>query len=81
MKYDFDEIINRIGTNSVKYETSLNEEPNLPENYIPMWIADMDFACPPEIIDAMRKRLDDRILGYSDIIDPSYFDAVKNWMM
>lgn len=80
MKYDFDEIINRIGTNSVKYETSLNEEPNLPENYIPMWIADMDFACPPEIIDAMRKRLDDRILGYSDIIDPSYFDAVKNWM-
>ena len=80
MKYDFDEIINRIGTNSVIYETSLNEEPNLPENYIPMWIADMDFACPPEIIDAMRKRLDDRILGYSDIIDPSYFDAVKNWM-
>ena len=42
MKYDFDEIINRIGTNSVKYETSLNEEPNLPENYIPMWIADME---------------------------------------
>lgn len=80
MNYNFDEIINRIGTNSVKYETSLNEEPELAENYIPMWIADMDFACPPEVIDAMHKRLDQRILGYSDIVDPTYFDILKNWM-
>ena len=56
MKYDFDEIINRIGTNSVKYETSLNEEPNLPENYIPMWIADMDFEAPAPIYEAFVKR-------------------------
>lgn len=78
--YDFDELINRIGTNSVKYETSLENEPDLAEDYIPMWIADMDFACPPEVIGAMHDRLNERILGYSDIVDPSYYEVVERWM-
>ena len=80
MKYNFDEIIERINTNSVKYEAGKEEEPGLPEDFLPLWIADMDFACPPEVIKAMHERLDKRILGYSDIIDPEYRNAVGNWM-
>ena len=80
MHYNFDEEIGRIHTNSVKYENSRMEEPDLPEDFIPLWIADMDFACPPEVIRAMHKRLDDRILGYSDIIDPEYVRVLKLWM-
>ena len=80
MKYDFDEIINRIHTNSVKYENSRREEPELPQDFIPLWIADMDFACPPEVIKEMHKRLDERILGYSDIIEPAYVQTLSAWM-
>lgn len=80
MIYNFDEKIERIHTNSVKYENSRAEEPDLPEDFIPLWIADMDFACPPEVISAMHKRLDCRILGYSDIIDPEYVRVLKHWM-
>lgn len=80
MIYDFNEEINRIHTNSVKYETSRIEEPDLPEDFIPLWIADMDFACPPEVIEAMHKRLDERILGYSDIIDKQYVQVLRAWM-
>lgn len=81
MKYNFDEEINRIGTNSVKYESSKDNEPELPEDSIPMWIADMDFACPPEVIEAVHKRLDERILGYSDVLEDSYFEILEQWMM
>lgn len=80
MYYNFDEEIERLHTNSVKYENSRIEEPDLPEDFIPLWIADMDFACPPEVISAMHKRLDNRILGYSDIIDPEYVRILKLWM-
>lgn len=80
MKYDFDEVIERTHTNSVKYETSRIEEPKLPKDFIPLWIADMDFACPPEVIREMKKRLDNRILGYSDIVDPMYVKILKIWM-
>lgn len=80
MKYNFDEVIDRYDTNSVKYENAKEEEPDLKDDFIPLWIADMDFACPPEVIKAMHERLDRKILGYSDILDSKYMDAVKNWM-
>lgn len=80
MKYNFDEIISRVGTNSVKYESIRQMEPKLPENFIPMWIADMDFACAPPILEAMHRRIDRRIFGYSDILDGGYKEAVKGWM-
>ena len=50
MKYNFDEVIDRYDTNSVKYENAKEEEPDLKDDFIPLWIADMDFACPPEVI-------------------------------
>ena len=52
----------------------------LPADFIPMWVADMDFACPKPVLDAMKARLDREILGYSRISDPAYFEAVKGWM-
>lgn len=78
--YNFDEIIDRGNTDSVKYGVGKMMYPGLPQNFIPMWIADMDFACPPPILDAMRARLDHRILGYSVILDPEYYAALGDWM-
>jgi len=80
MRYDFDEIIERDGTNSIKFEAFRYGRENLPADSIPMWIADMDFACPEPILDAMRKRLDRRILGYSAPIGGKYEKAVTGWM-
>lgn len=81
MNYNFDEIIERNNTNCVKYENSRLEEPELPEDFIPLWIADMDFACPQPILDAMHNRINKRIFGYSDIIDSSYKTVLENWML
>ncbi len=79
-RYDFDRIIPRKGTNSVKWMPAGSMNPLLPEDYIPMWIADMDFACPKPVLDAMRARLDREILGYSSFGDPEYLEAVTGWM-
>lgn len=80
MIYDFDEVIDRAGTNCLKYDAARKIHPELPEDFIPMWLADMDFACPQPILDAMKARLDRRILGYSDILDPEYLKSVAGWM-
>ena len=50
MKYDFDEIIDRRGTNCVKWDSAENPA------VLPMWVADMDFRAAPAIIDALRRR-------------------------
>ena len=80
MQYNFDEIISRAGTNAEKYEGAHLYNPYLSTDFIPLWVADMDFACAPPILDAMRRRLDRRILGYSTVVDAGYFDAVTGWM-
>lgn len=69
----FDEIIDRRGTDSRKYGA-------VSSNVIPMWIADMDFSCPDAVLQAMHKRLNQRILGYSSVNDGYYGEAVCNWM-
>ena len=88
IKYDFDEIISRCRTNSISYEgwkqllIGAGEEPDFPFNdadCIRLWIADMDFGSPPEILEAIRKRLDGKILGYTSIYDPAYFKVLSNW--
>ncbi len=53
MKYDFDTVYNRKGTNSVKYKIH-PRYPNVSE-LIPMWIADMDFKTAPEIVSALKE--------------------------
>ena len=70
MKYDFDSITDRRGTNSEKWDVSDGE--------LPMWVADMDFATAPEIIDALKKRVDHGIFGYSGIPD-EWYEAYISW--
>nr|WP_300004263.1 MalY/PatB family protein [Tissierella sp.] len=76
MKYNFDNIIKRKGTDSRKWN-------NLTEDYgsedlLPMWVADMDFQSPPEVIDALKERVEHGIFGYP-IIGDSVYDAIINW--
>lgn len=58
MSFDFDTIHSRLGTGSTKWS-------RYPEDVLPMWIADMDIAAPPAVLQALRERLDHQILGYS----------------
>jgi len=72
MKYNFDEVIPRRNSHSYKWDTAENEE------IIPMWVADMDFRTAQPIIDALNKRVQHGIFGYTKV--PSiYFDAVTSW--
>ena len=72
MKYDFDTIIPRRGTNSYKWDTP--EE----ENVLPMWVADMDFRTVPAIVEALQKRIAHGIFGYTKV-PKAYYDAVIRW--
>ena len=60
MKYDFDKIIDRIETRSTKWLKF--DDPHI----LPMWVADMDFQCPPEVIEAIKQRADQGIYGYTE---------------
>lgn len=71
MKYNFDEIVPRRGTNSYKWDTPA-------EGVLPMWVADMDFRTAPCVIDALRRRVEHGIFGYVKV-PQSYYDAVINW--
>ncbi|MDE5840381.1 MAG: pyridoxal phosphate-dependent aminotransferase [Muribaculaceae bacterium] len=71
MTYDFDSIIPRRGTLSYKWDSA-------PEGVLPMWVADMDFKTAPAIIDALRRRVDNGIFGYTRVPD-EYYDAVTSW--
>jgi len=76
MKYSFDEKVDRIGSNGLKWDL-INRTYNDSE-IIPLWVADMDFKVPEEIGDAIRKRLEHPIFGYS-LTPPSYYKAAINW--
>ena len=77
MKYNFDEIIDRQGTGTVKYE-ALNDYFGR-DGLLPLWVADMDFATPPFIIEALRKRLEHPVLGYT-VTPDAYWQAIVNWV-
>ncbi len=68
--YDFTSMISRRNTDSVKWDVKPNE--------LPMWVADMDFKVAPEILDAMRQKVDFGIFGYEEP-HADYFDAVAHW--
>jgi len=75
--YDFDEVINRYGTNSLKYDLAVKK--GMPHDILPFWVADMDFKSPPEVLDVLSQRINHGIFGYSDTLDESYFTALYNW--
>lgn len=77
MKYNFDEIIPRKHTDCLKYDNV--KEMFGTEEILPMWIADMDFRTPPFIVDAIRKRLDHEVLGYTYCCS-RWRPAIQNWV-
>ena len=76
MNYSFDTIINRYGTNSIKYDFA--REKGKPQGLLPMWVADMDFPAPPEILTDIQKAVSHGIFGYSEPKD-DYYNAVIEW--
>jgi cystathionine beta-lyase len=75
-KYDFNEIIDRKGTDCIKYD-ALKEHFGR-EDLIPLWIADMDFRTPDFIVDALKKRIEHPVFGYARLPD-EYFDSIIRW--
>lgn len=76
MSYDFNQIIDRKNTNSLKYD--FTKERNRPEDILPLWVADMDFQTAPEIINDLQKCVAHGIYGYSDT-KKDYFLSLYNW--
>ena len=72
MKYNFDELINRRNTGCVKSDE--NPSPDV----IPLWVADMDFAVAPAIQEAILRRAQHPVFGYTYVQD-DYYDAVISW--
>lgn len=70
--YNFDEIVNRRGTNCVKWDVE-NED-----GIIPMWVADMDFPAAPAIRKAVEARAKHGVYGYT-IVPDSYYRAITSW--
>ncbi len=70
MKYDFDTIIDRRNTNSLKWDVK--------ENELPMWVADMDFKTAPCIIEVLKDRVNHGVFGYS-IVSEDWHDAYIKW--
>lgn len=76
MKYNFDEIIDRRNTNSLKHD--FTKERGKPDGLIPLWVADMDFKIPVEVTQALAKATEHSIFGYTEVKE-DYFAALKNW--
>lgn len=72
MKYDFDEIIPRRHTNSYKWDSATDED------VLPLWVADMDFRTAPPVVEALQKRVEHGIFGYTKV-PSAYYEAITNW--
>ncbi|MBE3131082.1 MAG: putative C-S lyase, partial [Acidobacteria bacterium] len=77
MKYDFDKVVDRTGTESLKwvYPRKVLKV----EDAIPMWVADMDFEAPPAVVEAIRRRAAHGVYGYP-LIPPSFWQAAIGWL-
>lgn len=75
--YNFDKIINRKGTNCLKYDFAV--ERGKPAEVLPLWVADMDFQVSEEITKSLHVAVEHGIYGYTQPKDP-YYNAIMNWM-
>lgn len=78
MKYDFDRIIDRSGTNALKY--SVLKERYGRDDLIPLWVADLDFETPHFITDALRRRLDHSLFGYTSV-PQELWQTIAKWIL
>lgn len=76
MTYNFSEIVPRVGTDCMKYDKV--DWCCGRKDVIPMWVADMDFRTPPFVLEAMQRRLQQGILGYTCSHD-AYWDNICRW--
>ena len=76
--YDFDEVIDRRNTDCLKYDFAVQR--GRPKDVLPFWVADMDFSIAQEVEDALVKRCQHGIFGYSEATD-GYFAALQNWYL
>lgn len=72
MKFNFDEIVDRRGSGSYKWDSSTEND------ILPMWVADMDFKVAPPIEEALIKRVKEGIFGYT-FVPEEFYNAVINW--
>ncbi len=89
MTFDFDQEIDRRGTNCTKWEFINDGDTYIfgdhadpkhgRDRLLPMWVADMDFRCPPAVVEALTERGRQGIFGYSEPCD-SYYEAVMGWI-
>lgn len=77
MKYNFDEIIDRRGTDALKLDALKPRWGR--EDLLPLWVADMDFRTPSFITNAIKERCDKGVLGYTTKSD-EYFDSIIEWL-
>ena len=72
MKYNFDERIDRRSTGCVKWDMAPDKD------VLPLWVADMDFRAAPAILEAVKKRAEHGVFGYT-VVEDDYYDAVISW--
>jgi len=73
MSCDFDKVIDRKNTNSIKWDFAA--ERGMPEGLISMWVADMDFTAPREVLDDIHRAVEHGIFGYSEV-KQDYYDVL-----
>lgn len=76
MGYDFDRVTDRTGTSCLKFD--FQKERRGREDLLPLWVADMDFALPEEILAPLKERISHGIFGYTDP-KPDYYQTVIDW--
>lgn len=76
-KYNFDEIVDRINTNCLKYDARNSFFGN--PDVLPLWVADMDFRTPDFIVEAIKKRAEHEIFGYTFRTE-AYTQSIVNWL-
>lgn len=74
--YNFDEMVDRRGTSCLKYDFGMKRKGR--DDLLPLWVADMDFKLPDEILEDLHRRIDHGIFGYTEA-DEEYFAAVDRW--
>ena len=87
--YNFDEIVDRRHTNALNTDgfrgyifhdfEGKKKFPFKDDEFIRMWVADMEFAMCPDVIQAIKDRADKRIIGYSQVFESSFFEAYNDW--
>lgn len=78
MPYEFNKIIDRRNTNSLKYDFAI--ERGRPKDVLPLWVADMDFQAPAEVLEALSQAVAHGIFGYTDV-KKDYFETVHAWFL